>query len=146
MLSRATSSCRSTTFGRFTGSASADKIRRHHLGLDALGLGGVEVELDLDAVGIVEEKLEQRLPVGAALAEIDPFLLKVSDRLAQPGSAESDVIDGTRASPCALRGAPEVLLLDRARRLRARADVHDVDAVQVHPVHREAEVRMRTAG
>ena len=47
------------------------------------------------------------------------------------------------ASSCSLRGSAEVLLLDLARALRARPDVHHVDVADVHPVHREAEIRMR---
>src|SRR5688572_21000322 len=62
--------------------------------------------------------------------------------LVQAGGPESDVVDGAGAGRAALRSPAEVLLLVLAGHLRTRADVHDVDVTEVHPVHREAEVRV----
>jgi hypothetical protein len=63
---------------------------------------------------------------------------------AQAGGAERDVVERAGAFLRLLGSAAKILLLDVARLLRARADVHDVDAVDVHPVHRKAEVGMRS--
>ena len=48
--------------------SSLDQVRGHQLGRDALGFGGGVVQLDLDAVRVVEEQLEQRLAVRPPLA------------------------------------------------------------------------------
>src|SRR5690606_31289205 len=128
---------------RRTRSLARDQIGSHQLRRDAFGLGSVEIELDLDAVGIMEEKLEQRLAVGAALREADFFLSQVLEHAAQAGRAERDMVERAGAGLVRLRGAAEVFLLYVARHAGARPDVDDIDAPEVHPVHREAEVRMR---
>src|SRR5919204_3083047 len=124
---------------------ACDQFRRHQLGRDAVGLGCFVVQLDLDAVRVVEEKLKKRLAIRTPLAERHLFAPQMLEHRAQPGGAERDVIDGARALRRLLRRAAKVLALDLARLLRARPDVHDIDAVHVHPVHREAELGMRAA-
>src|SRR3954471_12654186 len=126
-------------------SALRDQVGGHELGRDALGFLGRVVELDLDAVRVVEEKLEQRLAVGAPLVECHLLAAQVLEHGTQSGRTKRDVVDGAGAGATVLRRAAEVFLLDVVRLLRARADVHDVDVVHVHPVHREAEVGMRAA-
>src|SRR6202165_3393450 len=119
--------------------------RRQFLGgdlrLDALRLGGVEVQLDLDAVRVVHEKLVERLAVRAPLAEFDLVAAQVQQGLPQALRAKRDVVDRARARACVLREAPEVGLLVVARVLRALADVDHVHAVEVHPVDGKTEVR-----
>src|SRR5712675_3410425 len=96
---------------------------RGDLRLDALRFGGVEVQLDLDAVRVVHEQLVERLSVRAPLAELDPAAAQVRHRLLQPLRAKRDMVDGARARAGILGEAPEVGLLVVARVLRALADV-----------------------
>src|SRR5262245_35556487 len=88
-----------------------DQIRSHQLGRDALGLGGVVVQLDLDAIRVEEEELEQRLAVRATLREIYLFISEMLQHRAQTRGAESDVVDRAGARAAALRGAAEVFFL-----------------------------------
>ena len=67
-------------------------------------LGGVVVELDLDAVGVVEEELEQRLAIGSSLSERHALLSQVLEHLPQTRGAERDVVDRAGARTAA-RGA-----------------------------------------
>ena len=96
-----------------------------------------------------EEELEQSLAICPSLSKGDLLGAQVLQHLAQAGGAERDVVDRAgaliAAPHAALRGAPEILFLVLARHLRARPDVHDVELAEVHPVHREAEVRVRAA-
>src|SRR2546421_10346074 len=85
------------------GACASDQIGSHELRRDSLCLRGRVVELDLDAVRVVEEKLEQRLPICPALAEVDVLALEMLHHLSQPGRAERDVVDCASALPCALR-------------------------------------------
>src|SRR5258706_198593 len=80
---------------------------------------GVEVQLDLDAVGVVHEQLVERLAVRAALLEFDLVAPQVRHGLLQALRAERDVVDRARARARILREAPQVGLLVLARVLRA---------------------------
>src|SRR5207237_8130216 len=104
------------------GACASDQIGSHELRGDSLCLLSRVVELDLDAVRVVEEKLEQRLPIGAALAEVDVLPLEVLHHVPQPRRAKRDVIDRARALPRALRGPAEIFLLGIAGRPGARPD------------------------
>src|SRR5450432_3114119 len=74
--------------------ASAILHRRcHQCGLAALGLGGFEIELDLDTVGVDQEQLVEPLIADAALLEIDALLLEMVDHVEEAGGAERHVID-----------------------------------------------------
>jgi len=105
-------------------------------------LGGVEVQLDLDAVGIVHEELVERLAVGAPLAELDLVLAQVSHGLREAPRAERDVIDCSGSRARVLREPSQVGPLVVARVPRAPADVHDVLPLEIHPVDGKAEVRV----
>src|SRR5207302_1051620 len=83
--------------------------------LSSLRLGGVVVEFDLDAVRIVEEELEQRLPVRAALGKVDFCHFEMFQHGAQACRPKGDVVERPGAAACILRGAAEILLLDFAR-------------------------------
>src|SRR2546427_8502473 len=87
------------------------QLLRGDLRLDALRFGGVEIQLDLDAVGVVHEQLIERLPVRAPLAELDLVAAQVQQGLSQALLAKSDVVDRAPARSGILRGAPEVGLL-----------------------------------
>src|SRR6185503_8939868 len=69
------------------------KVRRHQLGRDALGFRGGIVQLDLDAIGVEEEQLEQRLPVCSSLSERHLLGAQMLQHLPQAGGAERDVVD-----------------------------------------------------
>src|SRR5713101_6499664 len=99
---------------------------RRDLRLEAFGLGRVEVELDLDAVRVVHEKLVERLAVRAPLVELHPVAAQVSHGALEPLCAEGDVVDRARAGTRVLPDAAEIGLLGLARVLRAPADMHDV--------------------
>src|ERR1700729_2842462 len=81
-----------------TGRAPLQALQRrgHQLRLTALRFGGLEVELDLDAVGIDQEQLVEALVVDAALLEVDALLLEVIDQLEEAGGAERDMVDDAR--------------------------------------------------
>src|SRR5712671_6284003 len=87
------------------------QLLRGDLRLDALRFGGVEIQLDLDAVRVDHEQLVERLPVRAPLAELDPVAALVRQGLSQVLRAEGDVVDRARARARILREAPEVGLL-----------------------------------
>src|SRR5436190_2385169 len=115
---------------------------RGDLRLDALRFGGVEIQLDLDAVRVDHEQLVERLPVRATLAELDPVATQVRQGLSQTLRVERDVVDRARARARILRETPEVDLLVVARVLRAPAYVDHVHAAEVHPVDGKTEVRV----
>jgi hypothetical protein len=71
-----------------------------------------------------------------------PLARQMRHGLAQAPRAERDMVDCPGSRTRILREAPEVGLLVVRRVLRAAADVHHVHAVQVHPVHGEAEIRV----
>src|SRR5256885_7573502 len=118
------------------------QLLRGDLRLHALRFGGVEIQLDLDAVRVDHEQLVERLPVRATLAELDRVAAQVCQGLSQALRAERDVVDRARAGARILREAPEVGPLVVARVLRAPAYVDDVHAAEVHPVHGKPEVRV----
>src|SRR5262245_58944056 len=72
-------------------SGSLDQVGRHELGRDALGFSGVVVELDLDAVRIVEEELEQRLAVCSSLRELDTLATQMQQHIFQSSCTKRDV-------------------------------------------------------
>src|SRR5215204_5508929 len=87
----------------------------HQLRSDALGFRRGVIELDLDAVRVKEEELEQRLAVGTPLRELNLLLFEMLQHGAQPGGAERDVIDGASSARASLGSAPEIFLLVLAR-------------------------------
>src|SRR5256885_6460314 len=118
------------------------QLLRGDLRVHGLRFGGVEIQLDLDAVRVDHEQLVERLPVRAALVESDLAAAQVCHGLFQALRAECDVVDRARARARVLREAPEVGLLVPARVLRAQAYVDHVHAAEVHPVDRKTEVRV----
>src|SRR5690348_2414794 len=77
--------------------AKSAVIGRHHFGATALRLGGLEVELDLDAVRVEQEQLIKPLIVDLALLERDVELLEVRDHGIETGGAEGDVVNDASA-------------------------------------------------
>src|SRR5690242_11364832 len=78
---------------------SRRQLLRGDLGLDPLRLGGVEVQLDLDAVRVVHEELVQRLAVRAPLLEFHVVPAQVRHGLLEALRAKRNVVDraGSRA-------------------------------------------------
>src|SRR5256885_6746636 len=84
------------------------QLLRSDLRLDALRFRGVEIQLDLDSVRVDHEKLVERLPVRAALAELDLVAAPVRQDLPQGPRPERDVVDPARAPARLLRAAPKL--------------------------------------
>src|SRR6266571_2202195 len=118
------------------------RLFRRDLRPEAFGLGRIEVELDLDAVRVVHEKLVERLAVRAPFVELYLVAAQVGHGALEPLCAEGDVVGRAGSGTRVLPDAPEIGLLGLARVLRARADVHDILALEIHPAHRKPEVRV----
>ncbi len=88
--------------------------------------------------------MEQRLIVRAALCELHLVLAQVAKHLTQARGAERDVIERTGALALVLGQSSQILRLIRIGRARALADVHDIHAAQIQPIHRKVELGVRS--
>jgi len=114
-----------------------------YVGLDPLRFGGVEVQLDLDAVGVVHEQLVERLAVRAALFEFDLVAPQVRHGLLQAFARNATWSSAPVPAPAYLREAPEVGLLgSRPRASRSCRYGPRPTPAKVHPVDGKTEVRM----